>query len=361
MKRALTALASLFIAFASIWSQNMTFSQVKNKAEGGDADFQWMLGLCYYSEQGRQDMAKYVSGVNVTDNLDLAFYWFYKSAEQNCARAQYYLGRCFYYGEGIEKNEKLALNYYEKAAKQGYNPAKYALGGHYAIVSRSAPLVYKDKAVYWINQLAESEGESSRVIFLRELLNINTNRPTGETSGSLNGHEWVDLGLSVKWATCNIGASSPYEYGNYYAWGETTTKSSYTVANSKTYNDKTITDFAGNSLYDAATANWGKGWRMPTRNEMEEFRDVCDVEYMSHGGVYGIKITGPNGHSIFLPFGGYIEGTAKEHPNGAFYWSSRPFYDEYDRATCLCSPGSTIHFDWLERHIGMLIRPVTDK
>ena len=78
--------------------------------------------------------------------------------------------------------------------------------------------------------------------------------PTSATSGTINGHEWVDLGLSVKWATCNIGASSPEGYGNYYAWGETSTKSSYDKENCATY-EKEIGDIAGTSR-DVARVKW---------------------------------------------------------------------------------------------------------
>ena len=77
-----------------------------------------------------------------------------------------------------------------------------------------------------------------------------------DDKGKINGHECVDLGLSVKWATCNVGASSPTEYGNYYAWGETVTKSEYTKKNCKTYGIS-MGDISGNSSYDAARANWG--------------------------------------------------------------------------------------------------------
>ena len=75
------------------------------------------------------------------------------------------------------------------------------------------------------------------------------------STGTINGHQWVDLGLSVKWATCNVGASSPSDYGNYYAWGETRTKSEYTVDNSFTYGIN-IGDISGDSRYDVARANW---------------------------------------------------------------------------------------------------------
>ena len=90
----------------------------------------------------------------------------------------------------------------------------------------------------------------------------------------INGHEYVDLGLSVKWATCNVGASKPEDYGNDYAWGETSTKSSYTSDSSKTYG-KQMNDIKGNSQYDAARANWGGTWRLPTGAELEELKNKC--------------------------------------------------------------------------------------
>ena len=95
------------------------------------------------------------------------------------------------------------------------------------------------------------------------------------STGTINGYEYVDLGLSVKWAICNIGASSPSDYGDYLAWGETETKDEYTNDNSVTYGDSSFGDISGNATYDAATANWGKKWRMPTRSEFEELLDDC--------------------------------------------------------------------------------------
>ncbi len=95
------------------------------------------------------------------------------------------------------------------------------------------------------------------------------------TRGEINGHEWVDLGLSVKWATCNVGASSPSDFGGYYAWGELTEKSSYTEENSKTYGDSSISDIGGNPQYDVATATWGSSWRLPTEHELQELIEKC--------------------------------------------------------------------------------------
>ena len=102
-----------------------------------------------------------------------------------------------------------------------------------------------------------------------------------------NGYEYVDLGLSVKWANCNVGANKPEDYGNYYAWGETITKSLYTSDNSKTYGlsiselqTQGYIDSEGNltSQYDAARTNWGGRWRMPTYDELDELIDNCIMD-----------------------------------------------------------------------------------
>ena len=105
-------------------------------------------------------------------------------------------------------------------------------------------------------------------------------------AGIENGYGYVDLGLSVKWATYNVGANSPEEYGNYYAWGETTTKTSYTEENCSTYG-KSIGSIAGNSTYDVARALWGGGWRLPTKEEFEELRDRCTWNWTTYKGVNG--------------------------------------------------------------------------
>ncbi|MBQ5856455.1 MAG: hypothetical protein IIW55_04020 [Bacteroidales bacterium] len=149
-------------------------------------------------------------------------------------------------------------------------------------------------------------------------------KPDG-SDGKHEGHGYVDLGLSVKWATCNVGASKPEDYGNYYAWGETTTKSSYTESNSKTYGKK-MGDFAGNSSYDAATANWGGNWRMPTEKEMRELIDKCTWIWTTQNGVKGYNVKGPNGNSIFLPAAGSWFGSVGEGAgSGGDYWGSAPY------------------------------------
>ena len=119
----------------------------------------------------------------------------------------------------------------------------------------------------------------------------------------------VDLGLSVYWASCNLGAEKPEEYGEYYAWGETKPKNSYKKDNYSYYNVSTAqyTDIGSEisgTQYDAATVNLGSDWRMPTKDEMQEMVDKCSWEWTQINGVNGYKITGPNGNSIFLPAAG---------------------------------------------------------
>lgn len=121
-----------------------------------------------------------------------------------------------------------------------------------------------------------------------------------QSANMINGHEYVDLGLpsGLKWATCNIGASSPEEYGGIYDYG-----------NIEPIKDGHPTkmdlpdglDISGDPDYDAATADWGGSWRMPTYEEMLELGIYCTQEFIEENGISGLKITGPNGNHIFLP------------------------------------------------------------
>lgn len=119
----------------------------------------------------------------------------------------------------------------------------------------------------------------------------------------------VDLGLSVYWASCNLGAEKPEEYGDYYAWGETKPKSSYTEDNYSYYDVNTRqyidigSDISG-TQYDAATVNLGSDWRMPTSGEIHELLNNCTWEWAQINGINGYKVTGTNGNTIFLPAAG---------------------------------------------------------
>ena len=180
------------------------------------------------------------------------------------------------------------------------------------------------------------------------------------THGSINGHDWVDLGLSVKWATSNVGAESPEDYGNYYAWGETSTKSEYTKDNSKTY-DKQMNDIGGRSQYDAARANWGGSWRLPTKAELEELKNKCTWNWTTQNGVKGCKVTGPNGNHIFLPAAGYRAGSsllnAGEHGH---YWSSTPDESYSYGADNLYFNSGNQSVYWYYRDYGRSVRPVSE-
>jgi len=151
---------------------------------------------------------------------------------------------------------------------------------------------------------------------MNNLSNENSSTIATSLYGSINGHDYVDLGLPSKtmWATCNIGAGRPEFNGNYFAWGETSPKSSYEGKNSNTYGktkESLISTDVINSLgdltssYDAASVNWGNEWRMPTKCECDELVSSCKWEWSKSGGVEGYRITGPSGAFIFLPASGY--------------------------------------------------------
>ena len=185
-----------------------------------------------------------------------------------------------------------------------------------------------------------------------------------EPDGEIAGYYYVDLGLpsGVKWATCNVGASSPEDYGDYFAWGETSPKAEYTWENSVTFGEQ-MSDISGNAQYDAATANWGGSWRMPTNDEMQELVDHCEWEWTEVNGVNGSRVIGPNGSCIFLPAAGARGGSSLYNDGDhGYYWSSTPddggddnsaFYLGFDN-------GYGLVFWYGNRYDGMTVRPVAE-
>lgn len=173
--------------------------------------------------------------------------------------------------------------------------------------------------------------------------------------------EAVDLGLSVKWASCNVGATKPEESGDYFAWGETKTKEEYTEDSSLTFGES-MENISGNPQYDAATANWGNNWRIPTKSETDELVDNCTWNWTILNGVNGMEVTGPNGNSIFLPAAGYHGSWSLEFVGSrGVYFSSTPDEDYNDLAYSLYFDNQDYFRGWDHRNTGLSIRPVQDK
>ena len=184
----------------------------------------------------------------------------------------------------------------------------------------------------------------------------------GPIDGQINGYDYVDLGLpsGLKWATCNVGASLSSEYGNYYAWGEIEPKENYTQENCLTWGQE-IGDISGNPQYDAARANWGGTWRMPTKIEFEELIDNCTWRWMGKLGYKGYMVTGPNGNSIFLPAAGYRYGTSLYYAgSNGYYWSSTPYGSSTQYAYRLYFSSDSHFADWYRRNNGLSVRPVSE-
>lgn len=209
--------------------------------------------------------------------------------------------------------------------------------------------------------------------------------PTGVT------HEYVDLGLSVKWATCNIGAEEPEQYGLYFTWGGTVGYDTnehafnwhnYSLNSGKDvlltkYNNKDEFGIVDNKKVlepenDAATANWGPDWRMPSVEDYEELRSQCYWNWTTRNGVRGFvvqsKVPGYTDRSIFLPAGGYRDETGRQWAGiGGYYWTNKlgsewDFDDSPLNSRCLIlwveSQTVRYYVNSSSRCLGMMIRPV---
>ena len=212
--------------------------------------------------------------------------------------------------------------------------------------------------------------------------------PIVSPTDSVQVCEAVDLGLSVLWASYNIGANAPEEYGNYYAWGETEEKKSYSIGNYDFYiGEKYWTEWVhmpqyeelgaiSGTQYDVAHIKWGDDWRMPTVKEAKELIEFCNVERTIYNRVIGYRFTGPNGNSIFLPQAGYFgpiyDGIGYQ-AESFMYWVGNSemqyFYGEittYESRGCIIGLYSsdeivavTNHYRWSGLPIRP-VRPVTD-
>ena len=190
-----------------------------------------------------------------------------------------------------------------------------------------------------VGQIPLPEGNAAQVV----RNTIKSFRPFEVTVGCGDEHAYVDLGLpsGLLWATCNVGASAPEEYGDYFAWGETQPKDYYDWSNYQYCSGSyyTMTKYCQDPSYgyngftddlttlepsdDAATANWGDGWRLPTKADFEELYNNTIMTWSQQGGVNGRLFTAPNGNSLFLPAAGERYGSSLRYVgNYGFYWSS---------------------------------------
>lgn len=189
-------------------------------------------------------------------------------------------------------------------------------------------------------------------------------------SGNLNGHEYIDLGLpsGTKWATMNVGADSNNILGGYFAWGEVTTKAEY-GKDVQTYNKDASALLAASIInedgyltpeYDAATKNWGEGWRTPKKKDFDELIENC--EWVWDKEKVGYIVKGKNGNSIFLPAAGNYFGNSLKEAGYGRYWCASVDESNTFRSWCLCfhSISKYMSNGSYGRYFGRPIRPVTD-
>ena len=215
---------------------------------------------------------------------------------------------------------------------------------------------------------------------LNKFLDNNVVSADGFCPDSYHPH-MIDLGLpsGTKWACCNVGATSPKGYGGYYAWGETEEKDlygwgSYIHCNGSEDTNHDIGNEISGTQYDVAHVKWGGTWQMPTQVQMEELLDNCRCEYVNIGGVNGMKATGTNGKTIFLPSSDYRSNSGWDDEHRFFpgnmdnyYWTGT-LYTRYnnddgqvsERAGCLEFGDGGLGYDVRGRCVGCPVRPVSE-
>ena len=198
---------------------------------------------------------------------------------------------------------------------------------------------------------------------LTTIVNIILNPDAGDDNNDTTDSRAVDLGLSVKWASCNVGATAPEEYGGYYAWGETEEKNSYYESDYLYYNNGSYTNIGSDisgTQYDVATVKWGGNWRMPTAAEIDELTDNCTWQWTTLNDVNGWRVTGPNGNSIFLPAAGCRDGQEvyNQGSNGRYWSSSLSSSHSYNAFILYFNNGNYDRYYSYGRYYGHTVRPV---
>lgn len=183
----------------------------------------------------------------------------------------------------------------------------------------------------------------------------------------ISNEQVVDLGLSVKWAGYNIGANSPEEYGEYYAWGETETKTNYSIETYKFYNKETneiqnIGENISGTEYDVAHVKWGNGWRLPTRRECQELLDKCKLIQTTYKGEEGEVVVGPNGNCIFIPTAGHYNNSSLESDKWVGEYMTDTSHDNSQVYLLYLYPHYSYETAFVvnEKYLGFTVRAVTD-
>lgn len=216
---------------------------------------------------------------------------------------------------------------------------KYNHGSTNQLLSYSTELInLKPNTRYYVRAYAENpKGISYGTAVSVTTKTADGKDPWQPTEPDENGA--VDLGLSVKWATYNVGATKPEEYGDYYAWGEVETKEDYTETSYEFTKVDQYGDYyqvlpggfsdISKTQYDPATVNWGNEWRIPRKLELVELFDKSTIVRTTYNSVEGLRVIGPNGNSIFLPASGYRNEYGGNYKGEfGYYWTST-YCDSY--------------------------------
>ncbi len=271
----------------------------------------------------------------------------------------------------IEGGEELVFEHTASSAHSFVSGYQYNLPVQLSIESKMTKAIVSEAIV--------SEWTTTNLDPIKGKIECEDNSDNEDSDDNISSeHEYVDLGLpsGTLWATCNVGADSPSDYGDYFAWGETSPKETYSWETYKYGSSNTqLTKYctnpdAGKDGYtdnletlesedDAATANWGNGWRMPTKEEVKELGENCTLQSTSINGVSGLKISNKNDETkyIFLPKGGEYSNSQKSDEDKIYYWTSslRPGLFPGD-AYMLARNNFTGLLS--QRYKGMLVRPV---
>ena len=239
-------------------------------------------------------------------------------------------------------------------------------------------LVLEGYVAYDEDIIISSSQRINLSISLEQKANTTSAAPDLFATGYLKGHEWGDMGLSVKWATCNLGATLPEEVGGFFAWAEVHPKKVYSLETYKYSTRKnpdkiwkygTIFEYGKvdnlirlEAYDDAARNNWGKPWRLPTMEELQELIDNCEWTWIQHNGQNGYLVTSKvNGNSIFLPAAGDCVGVGSYlMGDKGLYWSSSLNYEYPFQAFGILFSSDTFEIASFHRAYGCSIRPVWD-